>query len=162
MVGCRNEVATRGAVYVVFFIPVILSLVFGSFVMAEVLKEPGRELVMWQFDTSRHPVSSDVVKIIGLQKQYSTTSSLNIQVTISDRVFDCGDLYLTIREKHSGKVITQSGFFGQCFDRNNSILPVDDEFSEVISKPGNYEIVVEMIDKHHKQKVSSSTQFSVK
>jgi hypothetical protein len=156
-------VATRGTVYVVFFIPVILSLVFGSLVMAEVLKEPGRELNMWQFDASKkHLVSSDVIKIINLQNQYSVSTPVNIQVTVSDRVFDCGDLYLTIKEQNSGKVITQSGFFGQCFDRNNSILPVDDEFSEAIDKTGNYELVIEMIDKHHQQTVSRSALFSVK
>jgi len=158
-------VATGGAVYVVFILPVIVSIIFGSLVMAEILKEPERELDIWQFKSSdSNNVSSDSVKILGLEKEYSTNSEIKIQVTIDDRIFDCGDLYITINniDHTTKKAVTQSGFFGQCFDKNNSILPVDDEFSEIIETPGNYEVVIEVVDKHNKNTISSSAEFTVK
>jgi len=157
--------ATGGAVYVVFLLPVIVSIIFGSLVMAEILKEPERELNLWQFKSSdSNDVSSDSVLILGLESEYSTNSEIKIQVTIDDRIFDCGDLYITINniDQTPKKVITQSGFFGQCFDRNNSILPVDDEFSEIIETPGNYQIMIEVVDKHNKKTISSSAEFTVK
>ena len=157
--------ATGGAVYVVFLLPVIVSIIFGSLVMAEILKEPERELNIWQFKSSdSYDVSSDSVRILGLESEYSTNSEIKIQVTIDDRIFDCGDLYITINniDQTPKKAVTQSGFFGQCFDRNNSILPVDDEFSEIIETPGNYEVVIEIVDKHNKKTISTSAEFTVK
>ena len=157
--------ATVGTVYVVFLLPVIVSIIFGSLVMAEVLKEPERELDIWQLKSSdSHDVSSDSVKILGLESEYSTNSEIKIQVTMDDRIFDCGDLYITINniDQIQKKVVTQSGFFGQCFDRNNSILPVDDKFSEIIETPGNYEVLIEIVDKHNKKTISSSAEFTVK
>jgi len=158
-------VATGGTVYVVFLLPVIVSIIFGSLVMAEVLKEPERELDIWQLKSSdSHDVSSDSIKILGLESEYSTNSEIKIQVTMDDRIFDCGDLYITINniDQIQKKVVTQSGFFGQCFDRNNSILPVDDKFSEIIETPGNYEVLIEIVDKHNKKTISSSAEFTVK
>ena len=156
---------TAAVVYVVFVLPIIASIIFGSIVMLEVLKEPERELNLLQFKSSdTRVVSSKAFKILGLEREYSTNSEIKIEVIIDDRVFDCGDLYITLYDLNlpSKKVVTQSGFFSQCFDRNNSILPVDDEFSEVIASPGKYEIVIEMIDKPNKKTIFSSAEFSVK
>lgn len=132
--------------------------------MAEVLKEPERELSTLQSESSDLTVISTQVKILGLERVYSTNVEVNIQVSINDPVFDCGDLYVTIYDisKTSKKVVTQSGFFHQCFDNNNSILPVDDEFSQIIESPGNYEIVIEIFDKQNKKTTSTSAEFRVK
>ena len=51
--NCLNEVAVRTVALVVFLMPVVISLFFGTMVMAEVLKEPDRELNMWRFDFSK-------------------------------------------------------------------------------------------------------------
>ena len=161
----KIDVATGGTVYFVFILPVIFSIIFGCLVMSEVLKEPERELDIWQLKSSdSNDVSSDSVKILGLESEYSTNSEIKIQVTMDDRIFDCGDLYITINniDQIQKKVVTQSGFFGQCFDRNNSILPVDDKFSEIIETPGNYEVLIEIVDKHNKKTISSSAEFTVK
>ncbi len=154
---------TSGIFYVVFILPVISSVIFGSLVMAEVLKEPERELGILQSEPSNLTVISTQVKILGLERVYSTNVEVNIQVSIVDPVFDCGDLYVTIYDisKTSKKVVTQSGFFHQCFDKNNLILPVDDEFSQTIESPGNYEIVIEMFDKQNKKATSTSAEFTV-
>ena len=76
-------------VYVVFVLPIIASVIFGSIVMLEVLKEPERELNLWQFKSSdSQVVSSKAVKILGLEREYSTNSAIKIEVIIDDRVFD--------------------------------------------------------------------------
>ena len=155
--------ATPGVFYIVFLLPIISSVIFGSLVMAEVLKDPERELGILQSESSDLTVISTQVKILGLERVYSTNVEVNIQVSIVDPVFDCGDLYITIYDisKTSKKVVTQSGFFHQCFDKNNSILPVDDEFSQTMESPGNYEIVIEMFDKQNKKATSTSAEFTV-
>ncbi len=140
-------------VFVVFVLPVIFSLVFGSAVMADILQKPDRELNMWPISSSEgfssEGLSSQIspIEIIGLSKQYSTSEPIEIQVKIDDSSFDCGDLYVTIYSAGRNDVITQSGFLEQCFEQGSTILPVGDEFSKVIDTPGSYEIVAQMVSK---------------
>ena len=101
------------------------------------------------------------IEIIGLSKQYSTSEPIEIQVKIDDSSFDCGDLYVTIYSTEKNDVITQSGFFEQCFEQGSKILPIGDEFSKVIDTPGSYEIVVEMVSKKLTN-ISTSEVFTVK
>ena len=157
------KVAAKVA-YFVFLFPVITSLALGSFVMAEVLSEPERELNMWPFKTSgTNKVQSDSIKIISLQQEYSSTTPINIQVSVTDPAFDCGDLYITIYDLNSSpkQVVTQSGYFGQCFQKENLMLPVDDEFLEKINDSGQYEIVAEINDKHYKKTITTSEKFTI-
>jgi len=156
-------VAVRGIVYVVFVLPIASSIIFGALVLNGILiEEPDRELNMWQFDSTF--VSTPNVEILGLEKQYSTSDHVEIQVAIDDPLFDCGDIYITIYDisSSSKQVVTQSGFFDQCFAKNNSVLPIGDEFSEIVDKSGNYEIIVQMVDENGKNSVSSSAKFNVK
>ena len=148
--------ATRLA-YVVFILPIILSIAFGSVVMVDVLQSSDRELNMWRVGPTNNDKS---IQIIGLEKQYPASTPIEIQVNIDDPFFDCGDLYVTI---YSGKntVITQSGFFKQCFDENNILLPIDDEFSEIIDTPGQYELVVKMNDQNQKSSITASEKFTI-
>ncbi|MGI0057830.1 MAG: hypothetical protein ACREAK_10730 [Nitrosarchaeum sp.] len=151
--------ATRLA-YVVFILPIVLSIMFGSVVMGSVLQSPDRELNMWRVgsNTLTHDKS---IQIIGLEKQYLTSTPIKIQVKITDSFFDCGDLYVTIySEKNT--VITQSGFFQQCFDKNNILLPINDEFSEIINTPGQYVLVVKMSDQNQKSSITASEKFTIK
>ncbi|QUC64942.1 hypothetical protein NsoK4_01270 [Nitrosopumilus sp. K4] len=150
--------ATRGILYAVFVLPVIFSIVFGSAVMADILQEPDRELNMWRIGSvSSHDKS---IQIIGLAQQYSTSSPVKVLVSVDDHSYDCGDLYLTI---YSGNnVVTQSGFLEQCFVKDNSQLPIDDEFSEILDTPGQYELVAEIKDKSQKHTISASGKFTVK
>ncbi len=160
----KIEVAAKVA-YFVFLFPVIISLALGSFVMAEVLNEPERELNMWPFKFSgTTKVQSDSIKIISLQQEYPSTTPINIQVSVTDPTFDCGDLYITIYDLNSSpkQVVTQSGYFGQCFQKENLMLPVDDEFSEKINDSGQYEIVAEINDKHYKKTITTSEKFTIK
>ncbi len=152
-------------VIAVFVIPVVFSFVFGSAVLADVLNEPDRELNMWQISSLGSSFSTNKsIKIIGLQSQYSVSTSVEIQVKVDDAAFDCGDLYITIYDVSSSakQVFTQSGYFDQCYETKNLMLPVDDEFSEVIDTPGSYEILVEINDKSQKDTISAKEKFSVK
>ena len=152
--------ATR-LVYVVFILPIVLSIAFGSAVMADVLQSPDRELNMWRVgsNTLTHDKS---IKIIGLETQYLVSTPIEIQVKIDDAFFDCGDLYVTIYSSGKNTVITQSGFFKQCFDENNALLPIGDEFSEIIDTPGQYELVVKMNDQNQKSSITASGKFTIK
>jgi len=135
-------------VFVVFVLPVIFSLVFGSAVMADILQKPDRELNIWSISSPEESSSYDAkIEILGLSKQYSTSEPVEIQVKIDDSSFDCGDLYITIYSAGKIDVITQGGFLEQCFENGSKILPVGDEFSKTVSTPGSYEIVAEMVSK---------------
>lgn len=147
-------------VYVVFVLPIVLSIAFGTVVMADVLQSPDRELNMWPMGNSEIMKNDEDISIIGLENQYSISSPVQIQVKIDDSQFDCGDLYVTV---YSGKhIVTQSGFLKQCFDENNSLLPVDDDFSEIIDKPGQYDLVVKMTDQNQKNTITTSGKFTIK
>jgi len=147
-------------VYVVFVLPIVLSIAFGTVVMADVLQSPDRELNMWPMGNSEIMKNDDDISIIGLENQYSISSPVQIQVKVDDSQFDCGDLYVTV---YSGKhIVTQSGFLKQCFDENNALLPVDDDFSEIIDKPGQYDLVVKMTDQNQKSTITTSGKFTIK
>lgn len=154
--------AAKGIVFVVFILPIIFSTIFGTLVLNGILLEPNRELNMWRFDSTF--VSTQDIEILGLKNQYSTSEPITIQLAVFAQQFDCGDLYITIYGigTTSKQVITQSGFFKQCFANNNAALPVGDQFSEIIDKPGNYEIVIQMVDENGKNSISSSEKFTVK
>jgi len=148
-------------VFVVFVLPVIFSLIFGSAVMADILQKPDRELNMWPMSSLEGPSSNDAkIEIIGLLKQYSTSEPIQIQVKIDDSSFNCGDLYVTIYSIEKNDVITQGGFLEQCFEKGSKIIPVGDEFSRVIDTPGSYKIVVEMVSKKL-MNISSSGTFTI-
>jgi len=149
-------------VFVVFVLPVIFSLIFGSAVMADILPKPDRELNMWPMSSSEgfSPYNTPI-EIIGLSQQYSTSEPIEIKVKIDDSSFNCGDLYVTIYSIGKNDVITQGGFFEQCFEKGSTILPVGDEFSKVIDTPGSYELVAEMVSKEL-MNISTSEVFTVK
>jgi len=134
-------------IFVVFVLPAIFSLVFGSTVMADILQKPDRELNMWPMSFSGVSSYNSQIEIVGLSKQYSTSEPVEIQVKINDMSFNCGDLYVTIYSTGKNDVIAQGGFFEQCFEGGTKIIPVGDDFSTVIDTPGSYKMVVKMVSK---------------
>ena len=149
-------------VFIVFVLPVILSIIIGSAVLSDVLQKPGRELNMWPMSNSEGVgTHSSPIEIIGLSKQYSTTEPVEIQVKVNDSSFSCGDLYITIYSSEKNDVISQGGFFEQCFESGNNIIPVGGEFSKVINTPGSYDIVTEMVSKQLNN-ISTKGTFTVK
>ena len=142
--------------FVVYVLPVILSVGLGALVMAEALNEPDRSLNMWQFTGSEYAdkVTTDRIQIIGLESQYDVSEPIEFQIKIhGDDTFVCGDLYITIYKisDSTKDVITQSGFLNQCYGTNNSYLPIDENYSEILNEAGNYQLLVEIYDKTYKQ-----------
>ena len=131
-------------VIIVFVLPVIFSIIFGSAVMADTLQKPDRELNMWPMTFSGHSSHDSDVEIIGLENQYSVSEPVQIQVKINDPSFSCGDLYITIYASGSSDVVTQGGFFNQCV-KNGNLLPNNDNFSKIIDSPGSYKIVADVV-----------------
>ncbi len=161
----KFKLPVQKVVFAVFLIPAIVSVLFGGFVLGEVLKKPERDLDMLPFDFSGKFVSSSgVMKIIGLQEEYSNSTPIEISISVSDPIFDCGDLYITIYDvsKLPKEVVTQSGFFDQCYEKNNLVMPIDDKFSELVDSPGQYEIVSEINDKAYKNSLTTNERFIVK
>jgi len=148
-------------VFIVYVLPVIFSIIVGSAVLSDVLQKPDRELNMWPMSNSKGEIShNEPIEIIGLSNQYATTEPVEIQVKINDSSFNCGDLYITIYSS-GNDVITQGGFFEQCFESGSKILPVGEEFSKIVDTPGSYEIVTEMVSKQLKN-ISTKGTFTVK
>jgi hypothetical protein len=147
-------------VFLVFGLPVILSVIFGSAVMNDILQEPNRELNMWPMSYSEGSSHNDMIEVIGLSHQYTTSEPVDIKINVNDNSFDCGDLYVTIYSSGQN-VVTQSGYFEQCFVQGNYLLPIGDTFSEIIDTPGSYEIVAEMVSKELKN-ISIRGIFTVK
>jgi hypothetical protein len=147
-------------VYIVFVLPVVLSIAFGSIVMADILQSGDRELNMWRVGSNIEISNDKSIEIIGLDKQYAISAPIQVKVKVDDPSFDCGTLYITIYSIKQ-TVITQSGFLKQCFDKNNTLLPIDDDFSEIIDVPGQYELVAEMTDKTQNS-IKTSEKFTIK
>ena len=129
---------------VVFVLPVVFSIIFGSAVMADTLQKPDRELNMWPMTFSGNSSHNSDIQIIGLSNQYSTSEPIEIQVKINDSSFTCGDLYITVYASDSSDVITQGGFFNQCV-KDGNLFPNNDKFSKVITVPGSYNIVADVV-----------------
>ena len=149
-------------VLIVFVLPIVFSLIFGSVVMADILQKPDRELNMWPMSSDRSSSHQEKsLEILNLSSQYSVNEPVEIQVKVNDASFDCGDLYITIYSSSTNEVITQGGFLEQCFTNTNSLIPVNDKFSKPIDTPGSYKVVVDMVSKDLSN-TSSSSEFNVK
>ena len=153
-------VSTR--LFVVFILPILFSAIVGSIVMTDILQKPDRELNMWPMSDSEIHVSNDSsIQLIGISSQYSVSEPIEIKVKITDSAFNCGDLYVTIYNSKDGNVVTQGAFFEQCFKNESNLLPINDKFSKLISTPGSYQLVVDMISKDLSN-ISTSGIFTVK
>ena len=145
---------------VVFVLPVIFSIIFGSAVMADTLQKPDRELNMWQMTFSGNSSHHSDIEIIGLANQYSVEEPVEIQVKINDSSFTCGDLYITVYASESSDVITQGGFFNQCV-KDGNFFPINDKFSKVITVSGPYKIIVDIVSTDLSN-ISTTGTFTVK
>ncbi len=129
--------------------------------MADTLQKPDRELNMWPISFSGESSShGSNLNIIGLSNQYLVSEPIEIQVEVMDSSFICGDLYITIYSSENGDVITQGGFFNQCVKNGNS-LPNNDKFSKVITVPGSYKIIADIVS-NDSSNISTSGTFTIK
>ena len=156
-------------VFIVFVLPAIFSIIFGSVVMSDILQKPDRELDVWptshEGKTSSHDTmqisKNSLLEIVGLSEQYSISEPVTVEIKVSDVSFDCGDLYVTVYLVGESDVVTQGGYFKQCFDGIDGNLPIDGEFSKVIDVPGSYRIEAQMVSEQL-ETISTSDTFTVK
>jgi len=154
----------KASAFVIYILPIILSVSLGSAVMAETLGSPDRELNFLQFGGDTHSSTSSQMNFIGFDSEIVENSYIEFTINFSNSDFNCGDLYITIYDVTNSEkqVLTQSGYLKQCFIENNNTLPVDDKYSELISKSGIYEIHVEIFDQTYSKNISIMETLRVK
>ena len=159
----------KTSAFVIYVLPIVLSVSLGTAVMAETLNDSDRELNFLQFGeksstTSSSPNSTSQLSIVGFSSEITQNSNLEFSVKVTNSNFNCGDLYITIFDVSTSdkQVLTQSGFLNQCFIENNNMLPVNENYSELISKSGTYEIFVEIYDIKYTKKISVTEILEVK
>ena len=133
--------------------------------MAETLNSSDRELNLLQFgDESYSHSSSSGISIVGFNNEITQNTNLEFTIKFSNSEFNCGDLYITIYDVNNSErqVLTQSGYLKQCFIQNNDILPVGENYSELISEPGNYEIYIEIFDEKYSKNITMTETLRVK
>ena len=155
----------KPSAFVVYVLPIILSVSLGTAVMAETLNSSERELNFLQFGGDGHTSSSkSAINLIGFNNEIAQNSNLEFTIKFSNSDFNCGDLYITIYDLSTSEkqVLTQSGYLKQCFIQNNNTMPVGESYSELIIKPGTYEIHVEIFNQKYTDSVSMSGTLRVK
>lgn len=158
--------AVKKIAYLVFVFPVVASLVFGGYVLSDVLGQPGRDLNLWQFKPSANfeQQGDSTIRITNLVTNYTVSTPMDFRIMVNDTAFDCGDLYLTVYDPNTSpeQVIVQHAYFSQCFAQNHSDMPIQDTFTPVIDKVGVYKIVAEMKDKAYDRSINVKADFRVK
>ena len=152
------------SVFAVYVLPIICSVALASFVMADALQSPERELNMLQFGGGDGMIfSSGSLDFVGLNTEYLATDTINFKIEITDDAFSCGDIYMTIYDinKSPKEVVTQTGYFKQCYSNNQNFLPIGENFSESLDS-GEYEIVVEVYNDNYKRNIITSTEIIVR
>ena len=154
----------KKSVFVVYALPIICSVALGSFVMADALQSPDRELNMLQFggSTGESIFRSGSLVFIGLSSEYVESDTINLQIQVNDKAFNCGDIYMTIYDigVSPKEVITQTGYFKQCYADTNKNLPIGENFSESLDS-GKYEIIIELYNENYQRNIISSTKIIV-
>jgi len=153
----------KASAFVIYILPIVLSVSLGTAVMAETLGNSDRELNFLQFGGEASLNPKNEINLIGFNSEIEQNSNLEFRINFSNSDFNCGDLYITIYDVSTSEkqVLTQSGFLKQCFTQNNDILPVGDNYSELISKSGTYEIHVEIFDEKYSKNISMTESLRV-
>jgi len=155
----------KASAFVIYILPIVLSVSLGTAVMAETLGNSDRELNFLQFGGEGYsPSDKSEISLIGYTTEIAKNSNLEFSINLSNSDFNCGDLYITIYDISTSEkeVLTQSGYLKQCFIQNNNILPVGENYSELNSKPGTYEIYVEIYDQKYSKSISMTETLRVK
>ena len=158
-----NYNVVKSSVFAVYVLPIICSVALGSFVMADALQSPERELDMLQFGaTDGFTFTSSSLVFVGLDDGYLVSETINFQVQVNDKAFNCGDVYMTIYDigVSPKQVITQSGYFKECYLESGGNLPINENFSESL-EAGEYEIVIELYNENYNRNIINSAKIIV-
>jgi hypothetical protein len=151
--------------FLIYILPIVLSVSLGTAVMAETLSSSDRELNFLQFEGEGYTSSSkNVINLVGFNDELLQNSNLEFSIKLSNSDFNCGDLYITIYDVSNSvkEVLTQSGYLKQCFIQNNNILPVGENYSELMSESGTYEIYIEIFNEKYSKNISTTETLRVK
>ena len=154
----------KPSAFVIYVLPIVLSVSLGTAVMAETLSSPDRELNFLQFGGEGHTSSlKSEINLVGFNDEIEQNSNLEFRIKFLNSDFNCGDLYITIYDVTTSEkqVLTQSGYLKQCFIQNENILPVDDTYSELITKTGTYEIYIEIFNEKYSENISMTETLRV-
>ncbi|MDC0171872.1 hypothetical protein OAK02_03515 [Candidatus Nitrosopelagicus sp.] len=154
----------KPSAFVIYVLPIVLSVSLGTAVMAETLSSPDRELNFLQFGGEGYTSSSkNEISLVGFNNEITQNSNLEFSIEFSNSDFNCGDLYITIFDVSSSEkqVLTQSGYLKQCFIENNNTLPVDENYLELITKSGTYEIYIEIFNENYSKNISMTETLRV-
>ena len=154
----------KASAFIIYILPIVLSVSLGTAVMAETLNSTDRELNFLQFGGEGNNSSKSGISLTGYSAEIVQNSDIEFGINFSNSDFNCGDLYITIYDVTTSEkqVLTQSGFLKQCFIQNNNKLPVGENFSELISKSGNYEIHIEIFDQKYSKSIGMIQLLRVK
>ena len=147
----------KSSFFVIYLLPIVLSVSLGTAVMAETLNSSDRELNFLQFGGDGYTTSSkSEINLVGFNNQITENSNLEFSIQFLNSDFNCGDLYITIYDVSTSEkqVLTQSGYLKQCFIQNNNKLPVGENYSELLSKSGTYEIYIEIFNQDYSKNIS--------
>ena len=145
-------IMASGTAYVVFVIPSVFTVVFGSAVLASALDDLDRELDMWPAKHS-DTVSLGEVEILGLQGEYAESGDVEFHLRVTGASFDCGDLEMRIYNS-IGDVVVENLYPSLCFLDDTQLLLLDD-FSISGLPPDNYTVSV-IINAHDNQLIGSA------
>ena len=155
----------KPSAFAIYVLPIVLSVSLGTAVMAETLSSPDRELNFLQIGGEGYsPTAKNEIHLVGFNTELAQNSNLEFSINLSNSDFSCGDLYITIYDVSTSEkqVLTQSGYLKQCFIQNNDVLPVGENYSELISESGTYEIYIEIFNENYSKNISMTKTFSVK
>ena len=151
------NILVKPSAFVIYVLPIVLSVSLGTAVMAETLSSPDRELNFLQFGGEGYKSTlKNEINLVGFNNEIIQNSNLEFSINFTNSDFNCGDLYITIYDVSNSEkqVLTQSGYLKQCFIQNNNTLPVDEIYSELITKSGTYEIHVEIFNERYSENIS--------
>lgn len=148
----------RRVVYIVFLLPIVISVPIASFVLIGMLDDTGSAFSGPMINDNNDIAS---ISFVGLEDEYLVSQPIQITAKITNQDFDCGDVYIVIYDNNNTP-ISQNAFFKQCFSQNESIVPVKDVLSETLDTAGKYEIVLEIIDAQQKVTDTKSAMITVR
>mgnify|MGYP006148975545 CR=1 FL=1 len=155
----------KASAFLIYILPLVLSVSLGTAVMAETLSSSDRELNFLQFGGDGYTSNSkSEISLVGFNDEIMQNTNLEFNINFLNSDFNCGDLYITIYDVSTPEkqVLTQSGYLKQCFVQNNNILPVGENYSELISKSGTYEIYIEIFNEQYSKNISMTKTLRVK
>ena len=159
------NILIKPSAFAIYVLPIVLSVSLGTAVMAETLSSPDRELNLLQFGGEGYSTTAkNGISLVGFNTELVQNSNLEFSINFSNSDFNCGDLYITIYDVSTSEkqVLTQSGYLKQCFIQNNDVLPVGENYSELISESGTYEIYIEIFNENYSKNISMTKTFRVK